>query len=40
MLKQSETRHFQGFVFTGLMIATSIVVAALAHAAQHVHAFV
>lgn len=40
MLKQSESRQFQGYVFAGLVIATSIVAGALGHAMQHVHAFV
>jgi hypothetical protein len=40
MLNHTEPRHFRAFVFAGLTAAVSFVVAALAHAAQHVQAFI
>ena len=40
MLNHSESNQFRTFVFSGLVIATSIVAVALGHAMQHVHAFV
>jgi hypothetical protein len=40
MLNSNKSRDFPGYVFAGLTVAVSFVFAALAHAAQHVQAFI